>query len=573
MSSQLKISAGQHSDKGRKAINQDFHGVYIPKEPLLTSKGIAIALADGISSSDVSQVASEAAVTGFLDDYYCTPETWSVKKSAQHVLMATNSWLNSQSRQSQHSYDKDKGYVCTFSAMLIKSTTAHILHVGDTRIYRLRGNTLEQLTEDHRFWVSQDKSYLSRALGINPQLEIDYQTLQLEQGDIFLFMSDGVYEFADANFLINVIQAHGNDLDKAAKAIIDEAYKRGSTDNLTAQIVRVDELPGQDANEIYQQLTELPFPPALDARMSFDGYTIVREVHASSRSHVYLAVDNETNTQVIIKTPSTDLRGDPAYLERFLMEEWIARRINNPHVLKPCLQTRKRNYLYIATEFIDGQTLAQWMTDNPKPALETVRGIVEQIARGLYAFHRQEMLHQDLRPNNIMIDSIGTVKIIDFGSTRVAGIMEITSPIERNDLLGTPQYTAPEYFLGEIGTPRSDMFSLGVIAYQMLTGKLPYGTQVAKTRTKSAQNKLKYDSVLDEDREIPAWIDDVLRKAVHPNPYKRYEELSEFLFDLRHPNQAFLNKKRPPLMERNPAAFWKSVSFMLAIIIVILLTQ
>ncbi|MES2367291.1 MAG: bifunctional protein-serine/threonine kinase/phosphatase [Pseudomonadota bacterium] len=573
MSSQLKISAGQHSDKGRKAINQDFHGVYIPKEPLLTSKGIAIALADGISSSDVSQVASEAAVTGFLDDYYCTPETWSVKKSAQHVLMATNSWLHSQSRQSQHSYDKDKGYVCTFSAMVIKSTTAHILHVGDTRIYQLRGNTLEQLTEDHRFWVSQDKSYLSRALGINPQLEIDYQTLQLEQGDIFLFMSDGVYEFADANFLINVIQAHGNDLDKAAKAIIDEAYKRGSTDNLTAQIVSIDELPGQDANEIYQQLTELPFPPALDARMSFDGYTIVREVHASSRSHVYLAVDSETNTQVIIKTPSIDLRGDPAYLERFLMEEWIARRINNPHVLKPCLQTRKRNYLYIATEFIDGQTLAQWMTDNPKPALETVRGIVEQIARGLYAFHRQEMLHQDLRPNNIMIDKIGTVKIIDFGSTRVAGIMEISSPIERNDLLGTPQYTAPEYFLGESGTPRSDMFSLGVIAYQMLTGKLPYGTQVAKTRTKSAQNKLKYDSVLDEDREIPAWIDDVLRKAVHPNPYKRYEELSEFLFDLRHPNQAFLNKKRPPLMERNPAAFWKSVSFMLAIIIVILLTQ
>ena len=165
------------------------------------------------------------------------------------------------------------------------------------------------------------------------------------------------------------------------------------------------------------------------------------------------------------------------------------------------------------------------------------------------------------------------MKIIDFGSTRVAGIMEITSPIERHDLLGTPQYTAPEYFLGEGGTPRLAMFSLGVITYQMLTGKLPYGTQVAKTRTKSAQNKLKYDSVLDEDREIPAWIDGVLRKAVHPNPYKRHEELSEFLFDLRHPNRAFLNKKRPPLLERNPAAFWKTISFILAIIIAILLTK
>ena len=255
------------------------------------------------------------------------------------------------------------------------------------------------------------------------------------------------------------------------------------------------------------------------------------------------------------------------------MEEWIARRINSAFVLKPCLQTRKRNYLYIVTEFIEGTTLAQWMLDNPKPDLETVRGIVEQIAKGLRAFHRMEMLHQDLRPNNIMIDNNGTVKIIDFGSTLVASIMEISSPIERNNILGTAQYTAPEYFLGESGTTRSDMFSLGVIAYQMLTGKLPYGAKVAQSRTKNAQNKLAYESLLDDDRELPAWIDEAMRKVLHPNPYKRYEELSEFLFDLRHPNKTFLNKTRPPLMERNPVLFWKSVSFILAVIIVIILAN
>ncbi len=573
MSSQLKISVGQYSDKGRKEINQDFHGVYIPKEPLLTSKGIAIALADGISSSDVSQIASEAAVTGFLADYFCTAETWSVKKSAQCVLMATNSWLHSQTRQSQHRYDKDRGYVCTFSAMVIKSTTAHIFHVGDTRIYRLRGNTLEQLTNDHRFWVSPDKNYLSRALGIHPQLEIDYQVVPVEKGDTFLFATDGAYEYADAPFIINTVHENENDLDKAAQAIVDEAYNRGSADNLTTQLIRVDELPRQDVHEIYQQLTELPFPPALETRMIFDGYKIIREVHASSRSHVYLAVDNETNTSVIVKTPSVDLRGDPAYLERFLMEEWIARRINSAYVLKPCSQTRKRNYLYLVTEFIDGQTLTQWMIDNPKPNLETVRGMVEQIAKGLRAFHRLEMLHQDLRPDNIMIDKTGTVKIIDFGSTSVAGIMEVTTPIERNNLLGTAQYTAPEYFLGEGGSVRSDLFSLGVITYQMLTGKLPYGAQVAKSRTKTAQKKLKYISALEEDRAIPTWVDEALRKAVHPNPYQRYEELSEYLFDLRHPNKAFLNKRRPPLMERNPALFWKSVSFILAVIVALLLIR
>ena len=573
MSSQLKISVGQYSDKGRKEINQDFHGIYFPKEPLLSSKGIAIALADGISSSNVSQIASKASVTGFLEDYFCTSETWSVKKSAQRVLMATNSWLHSQTMQSQHRYDKDKGYVCTLSSIIIKSTTAHIFHIGDSRIYLLRDNSLEQLTEDHRHWVTSEKSYLSRALGINQQLDIDYQTLSLDKGDVFLLATDGVYDFASKDFIIKTISQNKNDLEKAAKSLVDEAYEQGSTDNLTAQIIKIDNLPNRDVDEIYQQLTELPFPEIMDARTIFDGYKITREVHATSRSHIYLAVDVETNTKVIIKTPSIDLRSDTAYLERFLMEEWIARRINNAHVLKPCLQTRKRNYFYIVTEYIEGQTLTQWMIDHPKPDIGTVRGIIEQIAKGLLAFHRMEMLHQDIRPENIMIDSTGTVKIIDFGSTRVAGIMEITTPIERANILGTAQYTAPEYFLGESGTSRSDMFSLAVIAYQMLSGKLPYGTQVVNARTKAAQNKLSYQSVLDDEREIPTWVDETLRKALHPNPYKRYEELSEFIYDLRYPNKVFINKTRPPLMERSPVLFWKSVSFILAVTIVILISK
>ncbi len=395
----------------------------------------------------------------------------------------------------------------------------------------------------------------------------------IEPGDIFFLATDGVYEHADSQMVVNAIEEYEQDLDQAASAIVDFAFEQGSDDNLSAQLIRIDELPSQNADELYQQITELPFPPQLDARTAFDGFTIIREVHASSRSHVYLAVDDQTGTQVIIKTPSIDLRDDPAYLENFLMEEWIARRLNSPYVLKPRDQNRKRNYLYIVMEFIDGQTLTQWMIDNPRPDIETVRDIVEQIAKGLRAFHRLEMLHQDLRPANIMIDTTGTVKIIDFGSTRVAGIAEIATPITRHELQGTAQYSAPEYFLGEPGTTRSDLFSLGVITYQMLSGKLPYGAEVAKAKTRAGQNKLVYKTVLSDDRAIPAWIDDVLKKAVQPNPLKRYEELSEFTYDLRRPSQAFLNKARPPLLERDPALFWKGVSFILALVIVGLLAR
>src|SRR5262249_22060574 len=160
------------------------------------------------------------------------------------------------------------------------------------------------------------------------------------------------------------------------------------------QIVRIEQVPQGEASELFGQASELPLPPLLEARMIFDGYKVVRELHASSRSHIYLAVDTANDGLVALKVPSIDQRNDPAYLKHCRMEEWVPRRINSPHVLKPCQQTRKRNYLYIVMEFIEGQTLRQWMIDNPRPDLETVRGMVEQIAKGLQAFHRKEMLHQ-----------------------------------------------------------------------------------------------------------------------------------------------------------------------------------
>lgn len=573
MTARLSVSVGQHSDKGQNAINQDFHGLCIPDEPQLSTKGIAIALADGISSSDVSQIASEAAVGGFLEDYYCTSEAWSVKTSAQRVLMATNSWLHAQSQRSQYRFDMDRGYVCTFSALVIKAHTAHLFHVGDTRVYRLRDNQFECLTQDHRLWVSQETSYLSRALGINTHLEIDYTALPVEAGDMFVFLTDGVFEFLDGHAMVATIRAHHDSLDEAARRLVSQALANGSTDNLTAQIVRVDTLPRAQASDLLPYLDTLPSPPLLEPRMRFEGYRILRQLHASSRSHVHLAVDEATGATVVLKTPSIDLRDDAAYRERFMMEEWIARRIDSPHVLKPYVPARPRESLYTVAEYIEGQTLDQWIRDHPTPDLETVREIVDQIAKGLRAFHRLEMLHQDLRPANVMIDSTGTVKLIDFGATQVAGIRDMQHTRTHAEILGTAPFTAPEYFLGDGRSTRSDQYSLGVIAYTMLTGRLPYGTQVSQARTRAAQKKLSYRPACNGKRDIPLWVDEVLRKAVHPDPHRRYAALSEFIHELRHPSEHALKHTRPPLMERDPVLFWKCVSLVLALMVIGLLVR
>lgn len=558
---QLAVSVGQHSERGRKEDNQDFHGVYIPEEPQLSSKGVAIAVADGISSSAVSHIASETTVSSFLADYYCTSDAWSVKKSAQRVLMAINSWLHAQTRQSQFRYDMDRGYVCTLSAMVIKASTAHIFHAGDTRICRLRNGELERLTEEHRLWVSRDTSYLSRALGIAQHLELDYRSLPVQTGDLFLLTSDGVHEHLDSADQIDLLLEHSEDLDSAARALAEAAYANGSDDNLTVQLLRIDQLPDLQASELQQQVEELSFAPLLQPRMEFDGYRIVRELHASARSHVYLALDDER--LVVIKAPTVELQHDQKHLERLLLEEWIARRIDNAHVLKAPPQTRRRHYLYSVSEYVDGQTLQQWMIDHPPCALAQARSMVEQIARGLQAFHRLEMLHQDLRPANILIDASATLRLIDFGSARVAGLAEQAPGEYAEAPPGTLQYMAPEYFLGEAGTARSDQFSLAVITYQLLSGELPYGPDVAKCRTRAAQKRLVYRPLHNGERDVQVWVDDVLRKALHPDPYRRYAELSEFVQQLRQPDAELIRRHRPPLLERNPVMFWRSTTLIL----------
>ena len=571
MTSTLRVRIGQHTDAGCKAINQDFHGACIPEGSALAAKGVAVALADGISSSDVSHIASAAAVHALLVDYYCTSDAWSVRRSVQCVLVATNSWLHAQTQRGPHRFNHDRGHVCTLSALVVKSATAHLFHMGDARIHHVQGKALEQLTEDHRLHLPEGKSYLARALGMQPQLEMDYQALPVEPGDTFVLTTDGVHEHASAAFMAQAIATHGDDLDQAARTIVAEALGRGSRDNLTVQILRIDTLPEPGCGELQHQRAALRLPPLLEPRDLLDGYEIVRELHASHRSHIYLAIDPDSSAKVVLKTPSIDLRGDPAYLDRFLVEEWIARRVRSPHVLRPCASLRPRQHLYVAMEYVQGQTLAQWMIDHPRPALAAVRDIVEQIARGLQAFHRMEMLHQDLRPENILIDGEGTVKIIDFGAVHVAGLAENAPPGAASDILGTVQYTAPEYFLGEAGTPRSDLFSLGVITYQMLTGRLPYGTQVASLRTRAALVRLRYASALDAQRPLPAWIDAALERAVHPDPLKRQEALSEFVHDLRQPGPATLARQRTPLTARNPLLFWRGMALLLAITVVALL--
>ncbi|MES2531899.1 MAG: protein kinase, partial [Pseudomonadota bacterium] len=550
----LRVTLGQHSLAGPGKINQDFHGAMLPPGTLRLSKGIALAIADGIGSSRVSQVASEAAVRSFLDDYYATSDAWSVRRAAQRVLGATNAWLHAQTMRSDARFDKDSGYVCTFSALILKGRDLHLLHVGDARIYRLHAHALEQLTDDHRVHLSSAESYLGRALGAGPNVEIDYRCWEADIGDVYLLATDGAHAHLDAAAVHDAIARSNGDFDQAARLLAAAAHARGGDDDSTVQLLRIDALPAVDAPPLQRE--GLAIAPPLAPRARFEGFTLIRELHVSSRSHVHLAVDDASGRQVVLKLPSVDLRDDTEYLDRFVLEEWVARRVDSPHVLKASAIDRPRRHLYVAMEHVDGQTLAQWMVDHPRPSLDRVRGIVAQLAAGLQALHGKEMLHQDLRPENVMIDGTGTVRIIDLASAHVAGLADGARERRPLAIVGTLQYTAPEYFLGDGGSARSDLFSLAVITYQMLAHRLPYGLDASRVRSSGDAHRLRYLPVRHFRPDLPNWVDAVLQKALRHNPAKRQQAVSEFAHDLHAPGGEFLSLRPTPLLERHPVRFW-----------------
>ncbi len=556
------MSVGQLSSAGVKPVNEDAIGIRIPEGSLLTTKGAVAVIADGVSAAEAGREASEASVSNFLSDYFSTPESWSVRKSAQQVLTALNRWLYG---QGQGYADARKGYVTTFSAAIFKSHTLHILHAGDSRIYRLRAGELEQLTRDHCAVISEQQTYLSRALGMDVKLQVDYQYMPLEEGDVYLLSTDGLHDFIDPNELRDIMRGLGPNLEQECQALVERALAADSSDNISCQLLRVEALPPQEMDEVVNRMTRLSFPPFLEPGMKLDGYIVRRELHASNRSQVYLVEDEDSGQHYCMKTPSVNFEDDPAYIERFVMESWIGNRITSPHVVRVFESGRPRSCLYYLTEYVSGISLTQWMKEHPKPPVEEVVYLVDQIARGLRAFHRRETLHQDLKPDNIMIGADGRVKIIDFGACHVAGIAEIATPFQRDIALGTASYSAPEYSLGKLPNYRADLFSLAVISYEMLTGELPFAGKLENCHSQRDFLNTRYIPSYQLNPLVPVWIDGALRKGLRFHEERRHQEVAEFAYELQNPNPRYLEHGKRPLMERDPLLFWKYLAGGLAI--------
>lgn len=553
----LQVRAAQASRAGRKPENEDALGIRVPVDHQRHSKGIALVLADGVSGAGEGRRAAEVSVQGFLSDYYATPESWTVKTSAERVLSALNRWLYGQGQQYTQAHH---GFLTTFSALILRSQTAYLFHVGDTRIQRLRGNTLEPLTLDHATRVGAEKTYLTRALGMDWQVEIDFRTTDVKAGDVFFLSSDGVHEFLPRPLLKKLLTRAAEHPEACCEAILDVAHDAGSDDNLSCQIVVVDALPELGADDSRLQAAALPLLPDMQAGQRLDGLVIEAELHANARSQLYRVRDEKSGQLFVLKTPSRLFEDDREQRMRFALEDWIGQRIDHPQVVKGFAPPQSRQSLYLLQECLEGETLAAWKQKNARPVVQTVVAFAEQAVKGLRALHRRETLHQDIKPDNLFLCRDGRLKLIDLGAVHVAGLGDETP----RDRPGAAEYAAPEYALNLPRDTRSDQFSLALTLYELLTGAHPYGDDrgdaYARAATVADFQRLEYVSACRHHPHVPPWLDAALKKALSFSAQQRYDSLGEFLADLQKPNPALSPVNARPWLENDPVGFWRALA-------------
>ena len=573
MSKALKIKVAFKTDAGIKPVNEDAAGFLIPEDSyLLANKGVALLVADGVSSAEAGKEASRTAVDKFIEEYFQTPDTWSVAKAGEQILSTINLKLFRKS----HEFSTDtKGYLATFSSVVIKGGTAHFFHVGDSRIYLFRQGNLTQFSTDHVASLGNDKRFLTRAIGMDNRLHLDYGRIPLEENDRLLITSDGVHDFIPQEKLIELM-GQNSPMQAICDQLVDTAREYESDDNISAVVAEIEQLPYESLDDYSAKLTRLPFPPDLSPGLKLDGYEVVKELFASSRRQLYLVKDIESGKRFAMKTPSPNFEEDTVYIDQFIQEEWIGIRIQHPNVVKIIRQNRPRSFLYYLMEYIEGISLAQWMADNKPPSPKRAIHIVKQIAEGLKAFHQSEAIHQDLKPGNIIVTSDERAIVLDFGSVFVAGLAECVRPIQSEGVLGTAGYSDPIYLRGHNPGIQGDVYSLATITYEMFTHHLPYGERIEQCLSALDYDQLRYCSAARYNPVIPEWFNGAMKKGCEFDLELRYRTIDQFMKDLLQPNPEFL--RDDPVVEKNTSTltFWKLMSgfwFVTFVLLIYLFTQ
>jgi serine/threonine protein kinase len=265
-----------------------------------------------------------------------------------------------------------------------------------------------------------------------------------------------------------------------------------------------------------------------------DHYLIEGLAARSGMASIYRAKDLRTGRPVAIKVPHPEMESDLLFFERFRREEDIGAKLDHPSVMKVFVDD-DRSRTYMVMEWIEGRLLRQVLNQQRKLPAERAVELALAICDALDYIHRNGVVHRDLKPENIIIDAQGRIKLIDFGIAAKAGSRRITFA-KLSETMGTPDYISPEQIRGKRGDARSDLYALGVMLYEMLTGQAPFQgpNPFAIMNDRLSNNPVPPCEV---DPNISTQLQEIIYRALERDPEKRYASAHEFAWDLRHQDQ------------------------------------
>lgn len=544
------VEIGHASQRGSRAHNEDFAGAL--REP---GRGLVAAIADGVSGGGRGREAAQTTVMGLLADFFAAPPTWETTVVFDRLVGAQNAWLAAQNGRAGKGGDTA---MTTLTALALEGHGVTIAHVGDTRAWRLRGDELMQLTHDHRFESIDFASRLTRAIGLDDAVRIDYAQGELQVGDTFLLSTDGVHGALDAGRLATLLRE--GEAQAASEALVQAALDAGSQDNASALVIRV---RGLDAGRLEDELLRgrrLVPPPRLQIGDVLDGYTITAVVADTGVNRLYQARD-AARRLVALKTLHESRASDPEERAMLAHEAWLGRRLTERYGgtnrtddsgFVRVYELSDPTALYAVFDWHSGRTLEQLLEGSQRADVAEVVEAAVQITKALGRLHRFGVIHRDIKPGNLHRGDDGHWRILDLG-VALSG----REPAAQRELhAGTPSYINPEQWDGAAADAASDLYALGVTLYRWLTGRLPYG-EIEPYQTGRFRRDPAPASRLRPD--VPIWLDHLLAKAVARDPSHRFETAEELLLALeRGASRVLAAPPATPLIQRDPAALWKA---------------
>ncbi len=541
------LDAGSASLTGRRPNNEDACLTVTPSTAAHAAYGALLAIADGVGGLPDGAGAATSALHSLRESYYASPETWSLEHAIKESFHTANQAVIT---------GGERGRATTLSALVLRSRRWLVGHVGDTRVWLARDGRLQQLTRDHHLPHAEIGALITRACGLDDAINADIHHGELTEGDVFLLTSDGVHESLSAAAMFAAVQA-GTSAQEIAEQLAQRALSAGSHDNASACVVRVEQLPAETESDAIEGLITLPIGALPAVGELLDGFRIEARLHEGRMSTLYKVLDEESNRVIVLKFPNPRHAEDARFVECFLREEWLGKRIDSPRIVKVvALRTGRRSRLYSALEYHSGETLAERIRRKRGLTVRETLGFAKQLLTALDHLHRKGVIHRDVKPENILIDEHNHLRLIDLGVSRIERLHE---KAEGASPVGTPSYMAPELFAGQQADERADVYSAGVTLYEMLTQHFPYGEIEAFSHPRFGRpaSPERYNP------DVPLWLSAALQRACAADPGERLANVVEFAATLANPKPQSPTTRKPPLLERIPPQRWRMLFLLL----------